>query len=143
MTKFCLRQKKYFSFCSQLESIPSLFPYTVMHGTVSLKQLIEKYGMSSDQLDCEIEDEDMIILANHFDDVEYYLSILGLSAAEQADVRNKATKGTQIAMNHCLLLWKQHTPSTATLRTLLEILLSMKKGEIASKLCKYYYPTNK
>ena len=99
--------------------------------------------MSNDQLDSEIEDKDIIILADYFDDAEYYLSVLGLSSAEQTDVRSKATKGNRIAMNHCLLLWKQHNPSTGTLRTLLEILLRLKKEDIASKVCKYYCPTHK
>ena len=99
--------------------------------------------MSDDQLDCEIEDDDIIILADYFDDVEYYLSVLGLSPAEQIDVRSKTAKGNRIAMNHCLLLWKQHNPSTATLRALLEILLKLKKEEIASKVCKCYCPTHK
>ena len=99
--------------------------------------------MSSDQLGCEIEERDMIILAGYFDNVEFYLNILGLSPAEQTDVRKKVSEGTQIAMNYCLLLWRQHNPSTATLGTLLEILLSLRKEYIASKVCDYYYPKQK
>ena len=102
------------------------------------------YGMTSDQLDCEIEEEDMIILASYFDNVEFYLNVLGLTSAEQTDTRSKASSnGTQIAMNYCLLLWRRHNPSTATLRTLLYILLSLRKEEIASKVCNYYYPKHK
>ena len=71
--------------------------------------------MSRDQLGCEIEERDIIILAGYFDNVEFYLNILGLSPAEQTDVRKKVSEGTQIAMNYCLLLWRQHNPSTATL----------------------------
>ena len=124
-------------------AISTLFTYTDADGTLPLKELMEKYSISDDQLDCEIEDKDIIILADYFDEAEYYLSNFGLSPAEQADVRSKTTKGNRIAMNHCLLLWKQHNPSTATLRTLLEILLRLKKEEIAFRVCKYYCPTQK
>ena len=82
----------------------------------------------------------MTILASYFDNVEYYLNMFGLSPAEQTDVKRKVIDGTQIAMSHCLTLWKQHSPSSANLRTLLEILLSLKKEEIASKVCAYYNP---
>ena len=121
-----------------------LLTFTGGHGTLTMEKLTEMYGMSSDQLDCEIEKEDMIILASYFDNVEFYLDKLRLTAAEQADVKfKKVTEGTQIAMSHCLSLWKRHNPSTATLITLLEILLSLRKEEIASKLCNYYYPKHK
>ena len=100
--------------------------------------------MTSDQLDCEIEERDMTILAGYFDNVEFYLNILGLTSAEQTDARSRVSMhGTQIAMNYCLLLWKQHNPSTATLGTLLYILLSLRKEDIASKVCNYYYPKHK
>ena len=101
------------------------------------------YNISSEHLDCEIEEGDMIILAGYFDNVEYYLDILGLAPHEQTDVRKKVTEGTQIAIKYCLSLWRRHNPSTATLRTLLEILLSLRKEEIASKVCNYYYPKHK
>ena len=104
---------------------------------------MKDYNISSDQLDCEIEEGDMIILAGYFDNVEYYLDVLGLAPPEQTDVRKKVTEGTQIAMKYCLSLWRQHNPPTATLRTLLEILLSLKKEKIASKVCNYYYPKYK
>ena len=120
-----------------------MFSYTGDDGTPSFKKLTEKYNMSEDQLDSEIEDEDIIILADYFDEAEYYLSSFGLSPGDQADMRDKATKGNRLAMNHCLLLWKRHNLSTATLRTLLKILLRLKKEEVASKVCKYYCPARK
>ena len=119
------------------------YAYTGAHGTMNLKNLTDKYNMNSDQLDCEIEGRDIIILAGYFDEVEYYLDILGLTPAEQSDVRRKVSVGgTQIAMKDCLSLWRRHNPSTATLRTLLEILLSLRKEDIASKVCMYYCLTN-
>ena len=111
---------------------------------MTLRELSEKYVISNEQLDSEIEDRDMIMLARYFDNVEYYLSVLELTPAEQTDVRMKTvSEGTQIAMYHCLSVWKQHNPSTATLRTLLEILLSLKKEETASNVCKYFCPKHK
>ena len=111
---------------------------------MTLRELSEKYVISNEQLDSEIEDRDMIMLAHYFDNVEYYLSDLELTPAEQTDVRmKKVSEGTQIAMYHCLSVWKQHNPSTATLRTLLEILLSLKKEETASNVCKYFCPKHK
>ena len=126
--------------CKFLKPFPYIpFAYTGAHDTLTLKNLTDKYNMNSDQLDCEVEDGDIIILAGYFDDVEYYLDILGLTPAEQSDVRRKVSvSGTQIAMKDCLSLWRRHNPSTATLRTLLETLLSLRKEDIASKVCMYY-----
>ena len=100
--------------------------------------------MTSDQLDCEIEDADVTCLAQHFDNVELYPSVFGLTTAEQADVRRMVhVNGNQIAMAKCLSLWRGHNPSTATLRALLDILLRLRKEEIASKVCDYYHPKHK
>ena len=96
------------------------------------------YGMTDNQLDCEIEERDIACLAEHFDSVELYLGVFELSNAEQTDVKNAAVSSTQTAMIRCLSLWRRHNPSTATLRALLEILLRLRKVEIASKFCSYY-----
>ena len=118
----------------------SFHDITESHETLTLEKLAELYNISHDQLDREIEDSDMIFLANYFDNVEYYLSVLGLTPAEQQDVKMKRfSEGAQLAMFHCLSIWKQHNPSTATLQTLLEILLSLKKEEIASNICRYFF----
>ena len=102
---------------------------------------MEHCNVSSDQLDCEIEEEDITYLAQHFDNVELYLRVFGLTAAEQNDVKQK--QGTHIAMTECLSLWRRHNPSTATLRTLLEILLCLRKEEVASNVCRYYQQKHK
>ena len=107
---------------------------------MTIEKLMEMYCVNSRQLDCEIEEKDTITLAEYFDGVEYYLSSFGLTSAEQTDVGNiDYRKGTQIAINHCLCLWRRHNPSTATVRTLLEILLRLGKEEIALKVCRHYY----
>ena len=106
---------------------------------MTLEKLTGMRCMQSDQLDCEIEETDTIYLAQYFDNVEYYLGPLRLTPAEQTDVKNiDFSKGTQIAINHCLCLWRRHNPSTATVRTLLEILLKLGKEEIASEVCDHY-----
>ena len=66
-------------------------PHTEPKEGMTLERLIEDYGMSSDQLDSEIEERDLIILAGYFDDVKYYVSVLGLSESEKVDVQ-KAIK---------------------------------------------------
>ena len=105
-----------------------------------MEELTEMYHINDDQLDCEIEDRDTISIAKHFDNVEYYLSPLGLTPAEQTDVRDQFHRnGTQIAIHRCLCLWRTHNPYTATVRTLLEILLRLEKEEIASKVCDHFY----
>ena len=108
---------------------------------MTLERLMEMCSANSDQLDCEIEEIDITYLAGYFDNVELYIKVFGLTVGEQADIRK--ISGNQVAMTACLSLWRQHNPSTATLRELLEILLKLKKEEIASKVCKYYCPVCK
>ena len=109
---------------------------------MALKELMKRHNVSSDQLDCEIKEEDVTYLAGHFDNVELYLRVFGLTPAERTDVGRRAYNN-QIAMAECLSLWRRHNPSAATLRRLLEILLSLRKEEIALNICNYYYPKHK
>ena len=112
--------------------------------TTTLDKLMSKYSLSSDQIDSEIEEEDATYLAQHFDNVELYLMVFQLTPAEQADVKRMANaNGNHIAMAGCLSFWRRHDPSKATLRTLLEKLLKLNKGEIASKVCNFYGPRSK
>ncbi len=73
-------------------------------------------------------------MALHFDDVEMYSTAMGLAVAEQFDV--KESHGTQAGMMKCLKVWKQHNPSQATYRALLDIALSLGKGDTADKVCR-------
>ena len=89
-------------------------------------------------LSCEIKQRDLPILAGYFDDIEYYLDALELSPPEKTDVRKAARDhGTQVGMNQCLALWQQHNPSTATFFALVDILLKLRKGDIAVKVREY------
>ena len=103
-----------------------------------LEFLTKTYNIGSHLLDFEIKDEDVTYLAEHFDNVELYLKVMGLTASEQADVRRMAhVHGNQVAIAECLSLWRQHDPPTATLRKLLEVLVNLKKEEVATKICRH------
>ena len=105
---------------------------------------MKDYSLDNTHLDCEIEEKDITYLAQHFDNVRLYLREFELTNAEQADIkRSEGLNGTQTAMAECLTLWRRHNPSTATLRALLEILLRLKKEEIASKVCDNYCQKHK
>ena len=105
---------------------------------------MSNYNISSDQLNLEIEESDVTYLAAHFDNVEPYLNILGLTNSEQVHVRRTANlSGNQVAMAECLSLWRHHNPSIATLRTLLDILLKLRKEDVAVKICSYFHPKPK
>ncbi len=75
-------------------------------------------------------------MALHFDYVEMYSIAMGLLPAERADVNMLYHReGNQAAMMKCLNVWRQHDPSRATYRALLDIALSLGKGDTADKIC--------
>ena len=97
-----------------------------------------KEGVTDEQLDREIEQDDLAPVAMHFDNVELYLNPLKLTDNEQADVKRDAfVKGNQVAVITCLSIWRSHKPSEATFRALIRILLDLRKEEIGTKICQY------
>ncbi len=98
-----------------------------------------KHGVTDEQLDREIEQDDLALLAMHFDDVELYLNPLKLTDNEQVDVRRDTylSRSNQVAVINCLSIWRGHEPSEATFRTLIRILLELGKDGIATKICQY------
>ena len=75
-------------------------------------------------------------LADQFNNVDTYAVQLGLSPAEQSDVRiAQLANGTQVAMDKALRLWRQHNPGAATYRALVEMLLRIGKEAIAVAVC--------
>ncbi len=97
-----------------------------------------KHGVTDEQLDREIEQDDLAPVAMHFDDVELYLNPLKLNGNEQIDVKRDAfVKGNQVAVINCLSIWRGHEPSEATFRALIRILLDLRKEEIATKIFQY------
>ncbi len=104
--------------------------------STSLHELMVKHGVTDEQLDREIEQDDLAPVAMHFDDVELYLHPLKLNGNEQTDVRTSAhvSKSNQVAVINCLSIWRGHEPSEATFRALIRILLGLRKEEIATKI---------
>ncbi len=106
---------------------------------LTISALKGKTGVSDTQLDTEIIDHDLYTLADCFDNVETYLTRLKLTTGQQTDIKNLlALRGsTQIAMSEALKLWCTPNPLTATFRALLIILLGLKRGDVAVKVCQY------
>ena len=98
-----------------------------------------KHGVTDEQLDQEIEQDDLAPVAMHFDDVELYLNPLKLTDNEQSDVRRETylSRSNQVAVINCLLIWRGHEPSEATFGALIRILLDLGKEEMATKICQY------
>ena len=99
---------------------------------------MSRYSLTDKQLNSEIGDSDIPYLAEYFDGVKIYASAMGLTPAQQADVnRLYCNEGTQVAMTECLILWKRHDPFAATYKALLELLLGLRKDEIADNICQH------
>ncbi len=122
-----------------INHIPFPLPGAGGPRTVTIEELKERTKVTDSQLDTEIEETDMIVLAAHFDTVDTYTVQLGLSPAEQSDVTNsQLANGTQVAMDKALRLWRQHNPGAATYyRALVDILLRIEKEELAIKICQF------
>ena len=83
-----------------------------------------------------IREEDINRIACLFDEVETFLDKLGLGPAQQTDVKDIAYRyNTTQAMTRALKLWRQPNPFIATFETLLEILLSLSRGDVALRVC--------
>ncbi|XP_064400741.1 NACHT, LRR and PYD domains-containing protein 3-like isoform X2 [Halichondria panicea] len=104
--------------------------------TVTIEELKERTKVTDSQLDTEIEETDMLDMAAYFDNVETYPAMLGLSPAEQKDVKYALfLNDMQTAMFHTLKVWRQHNPSAATYRALVDIVLDMRMKELATYIC--------
>ena len=70
--------------------------------------------------------------------METYLDKLGLTAGQQTDVKDLAfRRNTKTAMAEALRLWRQPNPYTSTFRVLIEILLDLRRGDVAERVCQY------
>ncbi len=115
---------------------PFLLPGAGGLRTVTLEELKECTKVTDSQLDTEIEETDMFDLADHFDNVETYPVMLGLSPAEQKDVKYALfLNDMQTAMFHTLKVWRQHNPGAATYRALVDVVLDMRMEELATYIC--------
>ena len=83
-------------------------------------------------------------MATNFDSLEMFMEPLGLLPAQQADVKNRQfLNGTRTAIMECLSLWKQRNPAAATYKSLVKLLLRMRRDDIASKVYKHCLDNSK
>ena len=105
---------------------------------LSLEHLMMEYRIDNTQLDTKIREEDLPDLAECFDCVEDYLYKLGLKAGQQTDIKDLAFRfNTKTAMTEALKLWRRPNPLSATYRALLHILLDLRRGDVAVRVCQY------
>ena len=116
----------------------TLAHHTAGTKALTIEDLKRRTGVSDGQLDTEIIEHDLPDLAGCFDEVETYLYRLNLTPGQQTDVKDLAyRKSTMVAMTEALKLWRQPNPFAATFRTLLKITLSLGRGDVAVRICKY------
>ena len=105
---------------------------------LTLTDLKRSTGVSDTQLDTEVIEHDLYNLAACFDNVDTYILKLGLLPGQQTDIKDLAFRqSTQIAMAEALKLWRAPNPLVATFRALLTILLDLKRGDVAVRVCQY------
>ena len=108
-----------------------------------VRALVKNTEVKSSQLDQEIPREDLHIIAGCFDNYNVYLDKLGLDPGQCADIAKTelVEKCNQSAMREALRCWIKTDPSVATFRTLLEIVFSLGRHDVAHLLCKYIVET--
>ena len=97
-------------------------------------------NVTDSHLDMEIEETDLLSLAAYFNNIETFPVLLGLSPAEQQDVKYAfVLNDMQTAMFLALRLWRKANPGAATYRALVEIVLRMGVNgtAIAEEVCKF------
>ena len=105
---------------------------------LTMEALKREAGVSDIQLDTKITQHDFYELAGYFENVENYIDKLGLTPGQQTEVRDLSKlRGIQTAMTEALKLWCRPNPYAATFRALLEILLDLRRGDVADKVCCY------
>ena len=114
-----------------------LFNFHTVGSSVStaLQQLMDTCPLTTAQVNREVQQEDVSYLAPCFDNVELYVDAMKLTPGEQSDVQLK--KSNHLAMIECLKIWRGKQRSQATFRALLEMLVKLRKGEIADLVCQY------
>ena len=64
--------------------------------------------------------------------------MLGLLPAQQTDVKDTAFRhSTALATAKALKLWRQPNPYAATFKSLIKILIDLKRGDVAVRVCQY------
>ena len=106
---------------------------------LTIEQLKVETTIDDFQLATMIREEDINTIARYFGHVETYLDGLGLIPSDQADVKDIVHNqhSSALAMAEALRRWHQPNPFSATFQALLEILLELRKGDVALKVCQY------
>ncbi len=110
---------------------------SVQPANAILQRLMDRYQLTTSQVNREIQQEDVPCLAAYFDNVEFYVDAMNLTTSEQSDVRLKRIESNHLAMIKCLNIWKNKKLSQATFRALLEMLVKLRKEAIADEVCQY------
>ncbi len=105
--------------------------------STALQQLMDTCPLTTAQVSREIQQEDVSYLAPCFDNVELYVDAMKLTPGEQSNVQLKKIESNHLAMIECLKIWRGKQRSQATFRALLEMLVKLRKGEIADLVCQY------
>ena len=94
--------------------------------------------MTDQQLSKEIEAKDFYMLGRNFDSLSGLLEELDLNPADCGNVKRRVDQeDIQSGVALALRLWWSVNPSNATFNELVKILLRLRKGDIAVKICKY------
>ena len=105
---------------------------------LSAEAILKGLNVTEDQLETHVEEADLPELAACFDNTEDYVEKLELSPGQQTDVRTQTfVNGTHTGMKLALKYWRSRNPLVATFRVLLLIILSLLKGDVAVRVCKY------
>ncbi len=103
-----------------------------------LQQLMDKYQLTTFQVNHAILQKDVSYLAAYFDDdVELYVDAMELSPSEKSGVMLRRLESNHLATIMCLNIWKINKRLQATFRALLEMLIKLKKEAIADEVCQY------
>ena len=115
-----------------------MYPIILSTANLTIEKLKQETGIDDSQLTTMIREEDINKIAGLFDNVETYLDMLGLLPAQQTDVKDTVVRhSTEQAMIKALKLWRQPNPYNATFKALIEILLDLRRGDVAINVCQY------
>ena len=105
---------------------------------MTIEELKDRTNVTDSQLDTEIEEADMILLAVHFDNLETLSVQLRLSTGDKQDAQDIVFRfGIRTGVDKALRLWRKANPSAATYRALVVIALRIGvHGTIAEEVCK-------
>ncbi len=97
---------------------------------------MKRNGLTDSCIDQEIS-KDISSIASFFKNVNCLLDKFGLPPSNQTDIEIKSRHSTAEATKEALQLWWQQNPYHATFRTLLNILLEQRIGDVAASICSY------